>query len=195
MASEASKSREVILHLCSPLVRHIWSAGSRSGLPCTKDTWTCWSWSSKGPQRWWSDWSIRNVRTGRASWDFWAWTREGSRGSLISVCKYVMGGGKKRSIQTLPSGFQCQDKTQWKHIEIQVIPFQQKKKENTVRVIKHWNKLPKQVVESSSVILSDLLYLTLLEQGCWTRKTPGIPSNLRGSVILLPLTVSLHQSC
>ena len=39
----ASRLREVILRLCSALVRHIWSAGSSAGLASTRETWTYWS--------------------------------------------------------------------------------------------------------------------------------------------------------
>lgn len=42
----------MILPLCSVLVRHNWSAGSSSGLPSTKRTWTYWRESSQGSGRW-----------------------------------------------------------------------------------------------------------------------------------------------
>lgn len=41
-------SPEVILPLYSALVRHIWRAGSRSGLPSARETGTYWSESSVG---------------------------------------------------------------------------------------------------------------------------------------------------
>jgi len=45
--SVASKLREVILPLCSSLVRHTWRAGSRY----VREMWTNRHESSKGPQR------------------------------------------------------------------------------------------------------------------------------------------------
>jgi len=41
--------REVILPLCSALMRRILSSGSRPELPSTRETWTYWSKSSEGP--------------------------------------------------------------------------------------------------------------------------------------------------
>ncbi|KAK4826369.1 hypothetical protein QYF61_007983, partial [Mycteria americana] len=46
----ASRSREMILVLCSALVRHIWRFVSSPGLLSTRERWTCWSESSNGPQ-------------------------------------------------------------------------------------------------------------------------------------------------
>ncbi|KAK4817039.1 hypothetical protein QYF61_026165 [Mycteria americana] len=47
----ASRWRKVILLLYSALVRHLWSAGSSSGQPSTKQYKTYWSKSHKGPER------------------------------------------------------------------------------------------------------------------------------------------------
>jgi len=44
----ASRLREEIMPLYSPLVRHIWSAGSDPGLPSPRQGWTYWSESSTG---------------------------------------------------------------------------------------------------------------------------------------------------
>jgi len=47
--SFVNRSREVIIPLCSSLVRHTWSSGSSSGLLSTRQTWTSWSESSAEP--------------------------------------------------------------------------------------------------------------------------------------------------
>jgi len=53
-----------------------------------------------------------------------------------------------------------------------------KKNNFTLRVTEHWNRLPRGSVESPSleifktrleVVLCSLLWVTLLQQGCWTR--------------------------
>jgi len=47
----------------------IWGAGSISGLPSARETWTCRAESSKWPQRLVRDWSVWHVRKDCKSWD------------------------------------------------------------------------------------------------------------------------------
>ena len=67
-----SRSREVILHLCTAPVRLIWGAGSRTELSSTREIWTYWRKSSKGLQRRLTDWSVSHKSKGWESWDCWA---------------------------------------------------------------------------------------------------------------------------
>ena len=62
-----------------------------------------------------------------------------------------------------------------------------------LRVTEHWNRLPREVVESPSLeifktrldkVLYSLLQVTLLRQGGWTRWPTEVPSNPYYSVIL-----------
>ena len=57
----------------------------------------------------------------------------------------------------------------------------------------HWHRLPREVVDSSSLeifkphldkVLCSLLQVTLLWQGVWTRSPTEVPSNPDHSVIL-----------
>lgn len=59
---------------------HTWSTVATSGLPSTRESWTYWKESGKGPQRWWREWSISCIRKGWKSWHS-AWRRAGSEGS------------------------------------------------------------------------------------------------------------------
>jgi len=53
----------------------------------------------------------------------------------------------------------------------------------TLRVTEHWNRLPREAVESPSLeilktrvdeVLCNLLYMALLRQMCWTRRSPEV---------------------
>lgn len=46
---ESVNSRSEEVGESPPLLEHLWSGVSRSGVPRTRETWTCWSKSSKGP--------------------------------------------------------------------------------------------------------------------------------------------------
>lgn len=67
------------------------------------------------------------------------------------------------------------------------------RKNFTVRMAEHWNRLPRHLVESPSVeivkscldtILSNMLWGTMLEQRGWTKQPPVVPSNITHSAIL-----------
>lgn len=82
--STAGRLMDVILPLYSALVRHTWTAGSRSELHHVRETWTHWNKDSGRPWRWYRDWSICCLR-GWGIWDCLARRREGP-GNAWSVC-------------------------------------------------------------------------------------------------------------
>jgi len=80
--------------------------------------------------------------------------------------------------QTLSSGAQRQDKGQRAQTEAQEAHLKMRKNFLPLRVTEHWNRLPREVVESPSLeifktpldkVLCSLLWVTLLRQGRWTR--------------------------
>ncbi|KAK4823411.1 hypothetical protein QYF61_001785 [Mycteria americana] len=101
-----------------------------------------------------------------------AWRREGS-GDLISVDKYLVVG-----LKMMRPG-SSQGRRQWAQMGIQEIP-RRHRKVFIVRMVKHRNRLPREVEESPSLeilksqldtALSNLLSLTLLQAGPWTRRS------------------------
>lgn len=71
--SVASRSRDVILPLCSTLMRPHLSIVFSSGAPSVRYTWNCWFKSREGPLRWSEDWSTFPIRTGWESWNEGRW--------------------------------------------------------------------------------------------------------------------------
>lgn len=66
---------------------------------------------------------------------------------------------------------------------------------STVWVTEHWNRLPKEAVESPSMdtSLGSVLLVTVCEQRGWTRRPRVVPSNLNHSVILYLQWVSIYK--
>jgi len=59
-----------------------WSTASNSGAPNPRRTWSCWSSSRGGLQRWSKGWSTSPMKKGQGSWGCSAWSREGCRETL-----------------------------------------------------------------------------------------------------------------
>lgn len=74
---------------------HTWSAGSRSGLYSTGETWMYWRDSSEWSWRWWKDWSTSPVRRGWGNWGCSHQRRKDSVG-ITTAYKYIQIEGAKR---------------------------------------------------------------------------------------------------
>jgi len=81
--------------------RHTSRAVSSSGLLSTRNMWTYWSKSIKGPQICLRDWSIFHVMWGWESWDCLDWKREGS-GGILSLCTNTWWEGVKEMKPVVP---------------------------------------------------------------------------------------------
>lgn len=78
---------------------------------------------------------------------------------LINIYKYLMGGVKKKKwSRAVLSDAQRWGRRQWAQTAIQEILFHCKEQEVffTVRMIKHWHRLPREIVASPSLELSKL---------------------------------------
>lgn len=97
--STSSRLRNMILPLYSALVRHDWSAGftlgipENMGLPCTEETWTYLSRSSKRSTKMVKSLEHHPIRKG---WELGlsGIGEEKAQDHLINVYKYLMGGSK-----------------------------------------------------------------------------------------------------
>jgi len=102
------------------------------------------------------------------------------RGHLINAYKYLMGGCQEdgaRLFSVVPSD---RTRSNGHRHKLQQRKFYLNMRKNffTLRVLEHWNRLPRGAVESPSLeifktcldkILCSLLWVTLLWQGCCTR--------------------------
>jgi len=150
-SSVASRSREVILPLCSTLVRpqlesciQLWSPQHGKDMELLGRV-------HRRPQKWSEGWSTSPVRKGWESW--WLFSPEKRRiwGHLICTFQYLKGAYKKDG-DKLFSGA-CGNRTRGNGFKLREGRFKldTRKKFFTMRVVKHWNRLSREVVDAPSL--------------------------------------------
>lgn len=168
--SIASRSWGLIFLLCSYYWDSIWSAESNSGPYRAKEGWVYWSESSEGPQRWFM---IFDMRRGWKNWACSVCKEAGSEDSHPYV--KIPDVSERQGGSTTPLSGAQWDSTkasqdgQWAQTETyRILP--EHKKTSTVRMVKQWNRLSREVVESLKMLFDcTWLHLTLREQTCTFR--------------------------
>lgn len=85
-----------------------------------RKVWSSCNESSEWSRRSLRGWSIFHMRSSRESWDCSAWTRKGSRGNLIYVHKYLVGGNTEdgaRLFTVAPTDSTAGNKYKWELIK------------------------------------------------------------------------------
>jgi len=128
-----------------------WSSASRCGVSSTGETRTCWSMSRGGPQKWSKGWNSSPMGTGWESWGCSAWRREGSEVTWEWPFSIWRGATGKKG--TLFSRV-CGDRTRGSCFNVKEVGWFRlvvQKKSFTVRVVRRWHRLPRDVVDSPSL--------------------------------------------
>ena len=114
------------------------------------------------------------------------------RGDIIHAYKYLKGGCQEdgaKLFSVVPSDRTRGDRHKLKHRKFRL---NMRKNFFPLRVMEHWNRLPREAVDSPSLeilktrldkVLYSLLQVTLLLQEGWTRWPTEVPSNRYRSVI------------
>ena len=135
--------KEGILSLCSVLWDFTWSTVYICVILRTGETWSCWSMPRGGPQKWSEGWNT-SLQEQAESWGCAAW-------DLRAVCQYLNGTYKKEGDRLLSRI--CCDRTRRNGFKLKEGRFGQdiRKKSFTIRMVRHWHRLPREVVSDTSL--------------------------------------------
>jgi len=125
-----------------------WSTVSSSGAPSARRTWSCWSMSRGGPQRWWEIWSTSPMKSGWENCNSSACGRESSMGTLQRPFSTQRGpSGKLRRDFFIRAG---RDRASGNGFKLEEGRFRLdiRKKFFSVRVVRYWNRLASDTVDA-----------------------------------------------
>jgi len=169
-----SRSRQGILALCSALVRTPRSPASSSGALSTGQSWSCWSGvrgcPSNDPR---AGTPLLGGKAGRAGAVQPGEKKASERHHL--AFQYLKGAYKQDADK--PFSRACCDSTRGNGVKEGRFRLGIRKKHSTARVVRHWHRLPTEVVDAPSLetfkamlkgALSNLILLkmSLLTAGC-----------------------------
>ena len=120
-----------------------WNPASSSGAPNTRRTWSCWRRSREAPWRWSEGWSTTPMRAG---WDLRLFSLEKRKpwGNLIATFQYLKGTYRKAEGHFISA---CSNRMRRNGFKLEDVRFRLDIKKNffTVRVVRHWNRLPERL--------------------------------------------------
>lgn len=124
-----------------------------------------------------------------------AWRRQVSSQGLINVCKYLMWENEDMGARVLSAVFVDRTRCNKHKLEIRKFHLNERKHYylffSIVRVIKHWNRLPREVMKFGFWLKSRWLWSQTIcpgwhcfESWGWTSWSEELLSNLNHSMIL-----------
>jgi len=146
------------------------STVSRCGVLSTGEMWTCWRASRGGAQKWSQGWKTSPARTGWESWGCAAWRRDGCKVTWQRPFSTYRGATERTDSLAV-----FDNRTRGNGLKLKEGRFRLdiRKKYFTVRVVRHWNRLPR--------VMTDAPSLETLKARLTTWSNCGVPVHCRGA--------------